>query len=446
MAEWGSVRVPYVQGDARGRRPASFAPREHDLLPPPPTRASSIAAAMKTSNSMCLRTIGLGGLLAAATLAGCDRPPKNQPLPSSGSEETLTAGNVEFPRQKAEMPAVETVEARPEPESDQQMTGRLGWDEDDTSYLFSPVSGRVEKILGRIGQKVSIGEDLAWLRSPDYAQALAADRTAAADLVQAKGSLDRENRLRTKGAAAVQDEESAQAGYEQALAEKQRADLWLQQLGTTPGDSSDIYHVRSPIAGVIVDMKINPGQEVRSDIQLAGVADLVKPMFTISDPARLWVRIDVPEGQLNLLKPGDAVDFRTPAYPGKVFSGKLAVVGTSLDPQTRVAHARATVDNSGGLLRAEMYVTVQLPHADNEAAAVEIPASAVFFQDGKYDVVTQSGPHTFDVHEVSLVHEGSAGVSVVVRGIPAGQRIVNDVGRSRQQLVQAGEVAALPVE
>ena len=401
---------------------------------------------MKTLNSICFGTIGLGGLLAAAALAGCDRPTKSQPAHASSNEEVLPAGNVEFPQQKAEITAIETVSAKPEQESDKQMTGRLSWDEDFTSYIFSPVSGRVDKILGRIGQKVSIGDDLAWLRSPDYAQALAADRTAAADLVQAKESLDRENRLQTKGAAAVQDQESAQASYEQALAEKQRADLWLKQLGTTPGDFSDIYHVRSPIAGVIVDMKINPGQEVRADIQLAGVADLVKPMYTISDPAHLWVQLDVPEGQLNLLKPGDPVNFRTPAYPDKVFAGKLAVVGTSLDPQTRVAYARATVDNSEGLLRAEMYVTVQLPHADNEEAAVEVPASAVFFQDGKYYVVAQSGQQKFDVHEVSIVHEGSAGVSVVVRGIPVGQRVVNDVGRSRQQLVQAGKVVSLPVE
>ena len=400
---------------------------------------------MKTSNRLRLGTIGLGGLLVMVALAGCDRPPDRQPVPVSSNAEALTAGNVEFP-QKAEMPAVETVEAKPEQESDRQMTGRLSWDENYTSYVFSPVAGRVDKIIGRVGQTVAAGDDLAWLRSPDYAQALAAGRTAAADLVQARASLSRENLLQTKGAAAVQDQESAQANYEQALAEKQRADLWLKQLGTTPGDSSDIFHVRSPIAGTIVDMKINPGQEVRADIQLAGVADLVKPMYTISDPAHLWVQLDVPEGQLNLVKPGETVNFRTPAYPDKVFPGKLAVVGRSLDPQTRVAYARATVDNSAGLLRAEMYVTVQLPRSDNEAAAVEVPASAVFFQEGKYYVVAQAGPHKFDVHEVSIVHEGSAGVSVVVRGIPAGQRIVNDVGRSRQQLVQAGEVAALPVD
>ena len=401
---------------------------------------------MKTFNPGSLQLVGMGIVLAATVLAGCDRVAKNEPPRAVRNQETLPVGNVEFPQQKADTAAIETVEAKPAPASEEQMTGRLTWDESFTSYVFSPVSGRVDKILGRIGQKVSAGDDLAWLRSPDYAQALAADRTAAADLVQAKQSLDRENRLQTKGAAAVQDQESAQASYEQALAEKQRADLWLRQLGTTIGDFSDIYHVRSPIPGVIVDMKINPGQEVRSDIQLAGVTELVKPMFTISDPAHLWVQVDVPEGQLNLLKPGEPVVFRTPAYPDKVFSGKLAVVGTSLDPQTRVAYARATVDNSDGLLRAEMYVTVQLPHADNEEAAVEVPASAVFFQDGKYYVVAQSGQHKFDLREVSIAHEGAAGVSVIVRGLAAGQRVVNDVGRSRQQLVQAGGIPSLPVE
>ena len=388
----------------------------------------------------------LASLLIAAALSSCDPPQKSEPASPPRNDKTLAGQQVEFPPQKADLATIETVTAKPETESDGQMTGRLLWDEGDTSYVFSPVFGRVDKIIGRIGQKVAAGDDLAWLRSPDYAQAQAAARTAAADLVQAKASLDRENLLRTKGAAAVQDQESAQAGYDQALAEKQRADLWLQQLGAAPGGFSDIYHVRSPIAGVVVDMNIHPGQEVRSDIQLAGVAELVKPMYTISDPARLWVQVDVREGQLNLLKPGENINFRTPAYPDKVFTGKLAVVGTSLDPQTRVAYARATVDNSEGLLRAEMYVTAQLPRSANEPAAVEIPASAVLFQEGKYFAIVESAPHRFDLHEVSVVHEGPAGVSVVVRGLAPGQTVVRDAGRNRPQLVQAGEIAALNAE
>ena len=388
----------------------------------------------------------LASLLVAAALSSCDPSPKNEPVPPPHGDKMLAGQQVEFPPQKPDLAAIETVTAKPEPESDGQMTGRLLWDESDTSYVFSPVFGRVDKIVGRIGQKVAAGEDLAWLRSPDYAQAQAAAKTAAADLVQAKESLDRENLLRTKGAAAVQDQESAQASYDQALAEKQRADLWLQQLGATPGDFSDLYHVRSPIDGVVVDMNIHPGQEVRSDIQLAGVAELVKPMYTISDPARLWVRVDVREAQLNLLKPGETINFRTPAYPDKVFTGKLAVVGTSLDPQTRVAYARATVDNSEGLLRAEMYVTAQLPRPADAPVAVEIPASAVLFQEGKYFVIVESAPHRFDLHEVSVVHEGPAGVSVVVRGLSPGQTVVRDAGRNRPQLVQAGEIAARNAE
>ena len=220
----------------------------------------------------------------------------------------------------------------------------------------------------------------------------------------------------------------------------------MQQLGTAPGDFSDIYHVRSSIAGQIVDMNIHPGQEVRSDIQLAGAAELVKPLYTISDPKHLWVQVDVREGQLNLLKPGETVRFRTPAYPDKVFTGRLAVIGTSLDPQTRVAYARATVDNSEGLLRAEMYVSVELPRPQNAVASVEIPASAVSFHDGKYYVIVQSAPHKFDLREVSVVHEGSAGVSVVVSGLAPGQQVVSDVGRNRPQLVQAGEIGAQSVE
>jgi hypothetical protein len=94
------------------------------------------------------------------------------------------------------------------------------------------------------------------------------------------------------------------------------------------------------------------------------------------------VLLDVPETDLNELKAGQEIELRTPAYPGRIFPGKVVTVGASLDPQTRVARARATVENPDGASKAEMYVSVDVKLAADGRSCAEVPATAVFYLDG----------------------------------------------------------------
>ena len=146
--------------------------------------------------------------------------------------------------------------------------------------------------------------------------------------------------LREHGAAAVKDLESAQADYDRALSEKQRAELRLQLLGLGNGKFSDLYHITAPISGVVVDRNVNVGQEVRSDIVLAGSPQLAAPMFTITDPSKLWVQLDVPEREVSKLQAGQPIEVQF-GLSERVFEGHIDLVGASLDPQTRVIRMRA---------------------------------------------------------------------------------------------------------
>jgi multidrug efflux pump subunit AcrA (membrane-fusion protein) len=77
------------------------------------------------------------------------------------------------------------------------------------------------------------------------------------------------------------------------------------------------------------------------------------------------------------------------------------VAGASLDPQTRVVHSRANVENPDGLLKAEMYVTVNVKLPTSEGLSVEVPASAVIYVNGKYYVFVpdKSDPNKFSRRE-----------------------------------------------
>jgi cobalt-zinc-cadmium efflux system membrane fusion protein len=374
----------------------------------------------------------LAALLCLIVLNGCQKakePADNAAEASTFEPPKVTDGrDLEFPPKMSQASNFKTVEAKSVNNADEHFTGRLTWNEDYAVRIYSPVAGQVAKIVADVGQKVAPGDDLALLHSTDYGQALSDYLKAMASLTQAEKAFRRQKELTAYGAVATKDVEQAKADYDSAVAEKDRAFAALQRYGTSTGDFSDLYHLRSPIAGKVVDKKINNGQEVRPDMILGSTTDVITPLFTIADPSRLWVLLDVPETDLNELKAGQEVELRTPAYPGRVFPGKLVVVGASLDPQTRVVHARANVENPDGLLKAEMYVTVNVKMPMTEGLAVEVPASAVIYVDGKYYVFvpSKSDPNKFSRREVTVLHERSAGATVVIQGVRPNERVVSD--------------------
>jgi membrane fusion protein, heavy metal efflux system len=370
-------------------------------------------------------SIGICLFLVVLYLFGCSKKSTTEAGPVEPAH--VTFKTVEFPKGSPQLNAIRTTEAKPFQQTEQSFTGQLVWNENCTNRVFSPVAGRIESVVAEIGKKVNKGDDLALMRSPDYGQAQADYRKATSDLAQAGKTLARVKALREHGAAAIKDVESGQADYDRALSEKQRAELRLQLLGSVGGDFSDLYHVTAPIEGIVVDRNVNVGQEVRSDIVLAGTPQLAVPMFTITDPSKLWVQLDVPEREISKLQPGQPLEVRTSAYPERVFEGRVDLVGASLDPQTRVIHARGSIDNSQGLLKAAMYVTVNVKELLASNPEVVLPTRAVFFLDGKYFVFLETGPWKYEKREVVVTREVSGGMVIIGGGaLRAGDRVVSE--------------------
>jgi cobalt-zinc-cadmium efflux system membrane fusion protein len=355
--------------------------------------------------------------------AGCGKTPS--PPGADIAAAQLTGNDIEFSRDNPQLGALQAVRSQLFAQAAESFTGRLAWDEDCTDRVFSPVAGQVEKVVAEVGQTVKKGDDLALMHSPDFGQAQADYRKALSDFEQFGKTLARVKYLKEHGAAAAKDVESAQADFDRGQAERDRAEANLELLGTTGGNFNDVYHLASSVAGVVVDRNINAGEQIRPDFILASVPQATSPLFTITDPTKLWVMLDIPEANLGKLHVGDAVELRTPAYPDKTFPGRLEAVGAFLDPQTRVARARASVDNTGGLLKAEMYVSVEVKEAPDAQAEVELPARAVIYEDGKYYAFVQTAARKFEKRQVALEREaGPGGGTVVVRNILPGQSVV----------------------
>jgi cobalt-zinc-cadmium efflux system membrane fusion protein len=311
------------------------------------------------------------------------------------------------------------------------LTGRLVWNDDATARVFAPLAGRVREIFVDIGKPVTKGQALALIDSPDFGQAKADARKADSDFAQADRARTRMRDLFDHGAAAKKDVESAEADFNRARAEKERAAARLANVGSVGAETAGAFTLRSPIAGVIVERNLSVGREVRPDELISAMP----PLFVVTDPTRLWVQLDVAEKDLSSLHPGQTFAVRTQAYPDETFAGTLNLITDALDPGTRTVKARGAIDNPTRRLKAEMYVAVDLQKS--AAPETAISKRAIFLKDGKYYVFVDEGGGRFARQEVQIDGEHDGKINVT-GGLAAGRRVVTDGSLLLEQLIESG--------
>ena len=325
------------------------------------------------------------------------------------------AGVLRYAPASAQLSAisVKRVEVFPVPLAE-PLNGRVTFNETSTARVSSPISGRVVALKAQPGDAVKAGDALAMLDSPDLAAAVADSRKAEADEARKRSALDRARALYEGQVLAKKDLESAQADFAQAHAETARAALRLHNLAPGGGGEESRYVLRAPISGVVVDRQANPGMEVRPD--------LPNPLYVITDPARLWVLIDLPERDLAKVAPGQPVSVEVDAWPGERFRARIDRIGMVLDPATRRVPVRCAVANPQGKLKPEMYARVTLL-ADENRRAIRVPNTALVTE-GLYSYVfVERSPGVFARRRVALGVQ-DRDYSYLESGIDAGERIV----------------------
>jgi membrane fusion protein, heavy metal efflux system len=309
--------------------------------------------------------------------------------------------------------SVKRVEVFPIPLAE-PLNGRVAFNETSTARVSSPISGRVVALKAQAGDAVRAGDELAVLDSPDLAAAVADLRKAEADESRKRSALDRARLLYEGQVLAKKDLESAQADFAQARAETARAALRLRNLAPGGASEESRYVLRAPISGVVADRQVNPGMEVRPD--------LPNPLYVITDPARLWVLIDLPERDLSKVASGQPVSVEVDAWPGERFRARVDRIGMVVDPATRRVPVRCALANPQGKLKPEMYARVTLL-ADENRRAIRVPNTALVTE-GLYSYVfVERSAGVFVRRRVALGVQ-DRDYSYLESGIDAGERIV----------------------
>jgi cobalt-zinc-cadmium efflux system membrane fusion protein len=151
----------------------------------------------------------------------------------------------------------------------------------------------------------------------------------------------------------------------------------IRVLGASPGDSGDSIAITSPITGRVVSRSVNLGE----------MTDQSSTLLTVMNLADVWVEANVFEKDLAKIRKGQVAQIKVNSYPDRVFSGNVTHVSDVLDPDSRTATIRCVVSNGRGLLKPEMFATINIITA-RKGGAVLIPKAAVLDDAGKKIVFT----------------------------------------------------------
>jgi cobalt-zinc-cadmium efflux system membrane fusion protein len=174
-------------------------------------------------------------------------------------------------------------------------------------------------------------------------------------------------------------------------------------------ESLQVYSIRAPIDGVVVERNANPGESVAEGV-----------LFTLADVSSVWIELQVFHRDVGRVKRGQEV--RIGDFEGEAAdTGRVVYVAPVGAPASQSVLARVLVPNADAHLAPGLYVTGEVVVARN-AVPLAVPLSALqTFRDRT--VVFEQVGDTYEVRMVELGRRDAERVEVLA-GLAAGAVVV----------------------
>jgi membrane fusion protein, heavy metal efflux system len=302
-----------------------------------------------------------------------------------------------------------------------RLTGAVAYNSFRTTPVITQVSGPVSRVVVVPGQKVSQGQPMLYVASPDYSQLRTNYLKAKDAYALAQKAYARAQDLYQHHAIAEQNLEQAESAEVQASGDLAATQAALKVMGVADPDAlvkappSFEVPVKAPIGGLVVEQDVSAGQLIQPG---------TTQCFMISDVSTVWVLVNVYQKDLPYVRVGDQVTIQTDTYP-EVFHGRIAYVAAALDPSTRTLQARIETNNPGEKLKKDMYVVATV-NAGTIPNAIALPDAAVLRDtENQPFVYAAASGNQFGRRSVTL-GEGLNGQTQITSGLKAGDRVIGN--------------------
>jgi membrane fusion protein, heavy metal efflux system len=330
--------------------------------------------------------------------------------------------------------------------------GEVVYDQTRMAHLSSRASGTVWQVHREVGDRVLKGDVLALVDAAEVGKAKGEFLQAIAQLRLKQATYDQIKPL-AKDVLSSRQVREAEAMLQESRIRQQTARQALVNLGFTIGEdefadvqtteiaqriqflglpadlvasldaastTSNLFPIRSPLDGLVIDRHIVEGE----------VVDSTTTLFAVADISRMWLMLNVKEEDAKYVTPGQPVLFRGSSRDDAEIQGVVSWISTAADNQTRTIKVRADLPNSDSRLRASTFGTGRIVLRD-EPKAIVVPTEAVHW-DGTCHVVfvrdrnyhDADSPKFFHVRSVRPgVKEGD--VTEIIAGLLPGEVIAS---------------------
>jgi HlyD family secretion protein len=208
-----------------------------------------------------------------------------------------------------------------------------------------------------------------------------------------------------EGVSRVEDVKAAEAQVASARAKLEAAEAQL-----------SYAQIRSPVAGVVADRALFPGEMAQAGM----------PMITVMDVSSIIARVQVPLAQANSVRVGQRATIQATDSAVQA-QGEVTVVSPAVDPNSTTVEIWVRAVNPGEKLRpgAAVHVTIE---GDVEKNALLVPAEAVL-------AASAGGSALMTVGGDSVAHEKPVEIGVrtatavqILKGVQKGDKVVVDGG------------------
>jgi RND family efflux transporter MFP subunit len=298
---------------------------------------------------------------------------------------------------------------------------------EQTVEAVPKVSGRLDAVMVRLGDRVSRGQTLAKVEDRELQEqikqaqasfdvAAATIRQREADLKLAQTNLDRTRNLFERQLIPKQTYDDTEARHQAAVAQVDLARAQYAQAQARLDElkiTMDYTSIVSPVSGFVGKRALDPGAWVTPNSSFISVVDI--------SIVRLVANII--EKDLRRIEAGMKADVEVDAFPGDKFAGRIARVAPVLDPSTRTAQIEVEIDNRNFRLKPGMYAKVSFV-IEHRANTLIVPANAIVDVTGNKGVYVPGEGDVATFQPVTLGMVAADRVEIT-SGLTEGTRIIS---------------------
>jgi len=267
------------------------------------------------------------------------------------------------------------------------ITGELAVNENAAVHISPRIPGTINDVHADIGAQVGQDDILFTMDSVELGEALSDYEKNLAMTALSSKAYQREKGLYEQKVGSESEMIEVQMRFEEYQAALKSSEQKLHVLGLTEADIAAIaptnhaslrgsLAVRAPISGTIIEKHAVSGERVEPGKDAMVLADLTT--------AWVWGGIyerDLAQVLARMATGAVPVEIVVPAFPGRVFTGRLDYVASVMDEATRTVKVRTIVANKDRLLRPGMFCEVRLLLTSDEDI-LAIPRSALLSDEG----------------------------------------------------------------